>query len=292
MNRLERWGHGVLGTTTALLLVAGVVVGCSTGPERASGSTAGSATVVAGDVPVLTGAPDPASVPAPVWQAGTRGNGNPLVNFRDTPYNLEGAPPPDVVDAPDLEDVRAVRYTMPGGGRRAELEPNIDVQQEGDDLWFGFAWYLPPDFPVNTPGWQVLAQWKNAGEGSPPVELKVGNGQFQLDGGAGGEDPQETYFTQPIGPARAGLQTNIVVHIVFSTDPTKGQVDVWMNGQQRVAAFRPEGGTRYESADSYLKTGIYRDTAISEPSVLYLNDARVATSYASASALASPGASG
>ena len=65
--------------------------------------------------------------------------------------------------------------------------------------------YLPPDFPVNTPGWQVVAQWKNAGEGSPPVEIKVGNGQFQLDGGAGGENPQENDFTSsiPAGPAGA-----------------------------------------------------------------------------------------
>jgi hypothetical protein len=80
----------------------------------------------------------------------------------------------------------------------------------------------------------------------------------------------------------------VVLHIHFSTDPAKAQADAWMNGQKRIDAFRPPGGTRYSNDDSYLKTGIYRDTAIDQTAVLYLIDARVARSYDSAAALVGP----
>ncbi|HEY2221091.1 heparin lyase I family protein [Actinomycetospora sp.] len=278
--------HGLLGLAVSVLLVAGVIVGCSgsqgTGPTGSSGSTS-----AGGGAPPLTGAPDPASVPPPIWQANLSGP-NPLANFRNTPYNNDGAPAPEIEDAPGITGAKAVRYTVPGGGKRTELEPQVASYKEGDDAYFGFAWNLPDDFPVNADGWQVVAQWKNDGDGSPPIEVKIDHGQFVLDGGAGGEDPGDNYFTQPIGPAVVGQQTDLVLHVHFSTDPKKAQVDVWMNGQKRVDAYRPPGGTRYQDEDSYLKTGIYRDTAINQSATLYLIDARVARSYDSASALVGP----
>lgn len=277
--------HGLLGLAVSVLLVAGVVVGCSgTGGTSSTGSPG---TTVTGSAPPLTGAPDPASVPAPIWQAGLSGP-NPLANFRNTPYNNDGAPPPEIVDAPGITGAKAVRYTVPGGGKRTELEPQVQSYKEGNDAYFGFAWNLPQDFPVNADGWQVVAQWKNDGDGSPPIEVKVDHGQFVLDGGAGGENPGQNYFSVPIGPAVVGQQTDIVLHVTFSTDPTKAQVDVWMNGQKRIDAYRPPGGTRYQDEDSYLKTGIYRDSAIPQTATLYLIDARVARSYDSAAALVGP----
>jgi hypothetical protein len=278
--------HGLLGLAVAVLLVAGVVVGCSGSGGTPSGGTSGAPTAT-GEAPPLTNAPDPASVPPPIWAANLSGP-NPLGNFRDTPYNNDGAPAPTIVDAPGVTGAKAVRYTVPGGGKRTELEPKIQSYQEGNDAYFGFAWNLPTDFPVNADGWQVVAQWKNDGDGSPPVEVKVDHGQFVLDGGAGGDDPGATYYSVPIGPAVAGRQTDVVLHIHFSTDPQKSQVDVWMNGQKRIDAYHPPGGTRYSDEDSYLKTGIYRDTAINQTAVLYLIDARVATSYDSAAALVGP----
>jgi hypothetical protein len=282
--------HGLLGLTVSVLLIAGVIVGCSGSDDPSGGSSASSDSsgpAAGGTAPPLTGAPDPKTVPAPIWQADLSGP-NPLTHFRNTPYNNDGAPAPEVVDAPGISGAKAVRYPVPGGGKRSELEPQVDSYKEGDDAYFGFAWNLPDDFPVNADGWQVVAQWKNAGDGSPPIEVKIDHGQFVLDGGAGGDDPRANYFTKPIGPAITGQQTDVVLHIHFSTDPAKAQVDVWMNGQKRIDAFRPPGGTRYSSDDSYLKTGIYRDTAIDQTAVLYLIDARVARSYDSAAALVGP----
>lgn len=274
----------LLAAVSALLLVSAAVVGCSSGAPTTPDT---GATTAAGDAPTLGGAPDPASVPAPLWQASLSGP-DPLANFRDTPYNNVGASAPQLVDAPGLEGRKALEFTVPAGGQRSELEPTTDVFQEGDEAWFGFAWFVPRDFPVAADGFQVIAQWKNADEGSPPVEVKVAGGQFLLDGGAGGEDPQKNYFSMPIGPARTGVQTDIVVHLRFSTDPTTAVADVWMNGQQRIAGYRPPAGTRYEGQDSYVKTGIYRDTSLTQPARIDLVDARIAASYESAAALVGP----
>ena len=278
--------RGVLAAAAATVLVLGVAAGCSSSGSGSSGGTGSTGGTASGEAPSLTGAPDPASVPAPLWSANLSGP-DPLANFRDTPYNNDGAPAPVLVDAPGVSGAKALQFTVPAGGERSELEPNVDVYREGDEAWFGFAWNLPQDFPVSPQGFQVVAQWKNNGDGSPPIEVKIENGQFVLDGGAGGEDPKK-YFSMPIGPARTGQQTDVVVHIVFSTDPTRATADVWMNGQQRITALHPAGGTRYEGQDSYLKDGIYRDTANTEQARLDLVDVRVARSYESAAALVGP----
>ncbi|MCD2192089.1 polysaccharide lyase [Actinomycetospora endophytica] len=290
MTRDHPWAtrsRRALGAVAAVLLVAAVGVGCSSDGTGGAPSSTPPATTTTTKAPAATGAPDPATAPAPTWQLGT---GDLLSSFRDTPYNDEGAPPPVVVNSPNIPGRQAVSYTVPGGGIRAELEPKIPSLNEGDEAWYGFAWYLPPDFPVNTPDWQVVAQWKNFGDGSPPIEVKVGNGQFVLDGGAGGHHPAQNYFTQPIGAAQPGQQTDIVVHITFSSDPGQATADVWENGQQKITNFHPANGTLYEGEQSYLKTGIYRDSAIAQSATLFLDDARVGSSYESAAALAGAGA--
>ena len=278
----------VLGGASALLLVAGVAVGCTSAAAPPPNLLHADPTVlVDGDVPPLRTAPDPATVPAPLWAANLSGP-DPLANFRDTPYNNDGAKAPVLVDVPGVPGRKGLQFTVPAGGKRSELEPQTDGYREGDEAWFGFAWNLPAGFPTTPSGFQIVAQWKNSGEGSPPVEIKVADGQFLLDGGAGGDNPQENYFSVPIGPARTGVQSDLVVHIKFSDDPTKALVDVWMNGQQRVVGFRPPGGSRYQGDDSYLKTGIYRDPANTRDAQLVLVDARVAGSYPSAAALVGP----
>ena len=286
--RRRGWTVRALTSAAAMVLVAVAGAGCgSTGNGVQAASPPSTAT---GEVPARTGAPDPAAVPAPQWQLGS--GSDLLSSFRDTPYNNDGAPAPTVVSSPNIPGRQAISYTMPGGGKRTELEPRIPSLNEGDEAWYGFAWYLPPDFPVNTSDWQVVAQWKNFGDGSPPIEVKVGHGQFVLDGGAGGDHPARNYFTQPIGPARPGAQSDVVVHITFSSDPNQATADVWENGQQRIANLHPANGTLYDGEQSYLKTGIYRDSAISQSANLFLDDARVGSSYDSAAALAGPAAGG
>jgi hypothetical protein len=165
---------------------------------------------------------------------------------------------------------------MPGGGQRAEIEPNFRSLRAGDDLYFGFSVTFADGFPVGTDDWQVIAQWKNEGTGSPPVSVKVGKGQFLLDGGFDRGAP----FQVPMGPATVGTPHKVVVHIDF--EDGGGSVDTWVDGRQTLRGFRPPAGTLYSGATSYLKTGIYRNTSIGTPGTLYFDDWRIATSYATA----------
>src|SRR4029079_14983447 len=69
-----------------------------------------------------------------------------------------------------------------------------------------------------------------------------------------------------------------VVHVVFSSDPTKGTVDVWRDGLRVVSGWRPIGGTLYPGAPSYLETGIYRQTS-DDGAEMWQDQWAIGTSY-------------
>lgn len=220
-----------------------------------------------------------------------------LSQFKDTPWNVHGgASPPQVVSDPAL--VRDGRYamavTIPGvsdgegitGDSRNEVEPRVGEFTEGDEAWFGFSVMLGEDFPVHE-GWQVITQWKNVGEGSPPVELDVQDGVFRVSGGAGHPDDDVEAYAEQLAPAETGVWTDWVFRIRFSTDPDVGEIEVWKDGALVLPTYRPGSGTLYpldgEAEDeaheptSYLKTGYYRAAEISAPATVYYDSWRVGT---------------
>lgn len=196
--------------------------------------------------------------------------------FDDTPWNQVGSPDPEIVSDRVRDGKRALAVTIPPGGNRNELVPDIPKLTEGDELYFGFSTYLAPGFPVDA-GWQVLAQWKNDGTGSPPVSLKVENGQFLVHGGYGHPSGNRE-FRVPIGPAKAGVWDDWVWHIRFSDTPSKGFVEVWRNGEVAVERFSPDSGTLYPGLDSYLKIGYYRNPGIDTEGTVYIDNWRIGSS--------------
>ncbi|MGE3285932.1 MAG: polysaccharide lyase [Pseudonocardia sp.] len=214
-----------------------------------------------------------------------------LSQFKDTPWNVtRGGSEPEIVSDPQFvrEGRYAVKISIPTGETddkdgaccdpRAEIEPNISDIRDGDDLWFGFSTMLASDFPVNDE-WQVITQWKSRVDGSPPVSLNVERGAYLLAGGAGHPD-EEQPFVKELAPAVPGQWSDWVVHIAFSPDPRKGYVEVWQNGTPVLERYSPPGGTMYpaekgEDAESYLKTGYYRNGDITAPGVVYFDSWRV-----------------
>nr|WP_246326032.1 polysaccharide lyase [Actinomycetospora corticicola] len=193
---------------------------------------------------------------------------------------MVGAKTPTVVPATDLAGRKALRFTMPGGGKRSEIEPNVDNFTEGQDRYIRLSVRLADGFPVNANSWQLITQFKNEGTGSPPLELRIGNGNYILSGGFDHPGGSKN-FDKVIAPAVTGKVTTLVLHVKFSSSSAKSVVDAWVDGQQKVAGFRPPGGTLYPGNYSYWKLGLYRDTGIGQTATYELSDARLGTSYAS-----------
>ncbi len=253
--------------------LSGTLAAAPIAPSTPGTTTPGTRT--RGATPAVPGA-DPAAGAADggglLWQADFATG---LGQYRSTPWNIVGAPTPRVGTLPGGTKP-AVAFTMPGGGQRSEIEPNFRSLRAGDDLYFGFSVTLAPGFPADTDNWQVITQWKNEGTGSPPLSVKVGKGEYLLDSGFDRGAP----FQVPVGAAVPGRTQKVVVHVVFAEGG--GTVDTWVDGRPTLTGFRPPAGTLYSGLTSYLKTGIYRNTAIGQPGTLYFDDWRIATSYAAA----------
>jgi hypothetical protein len=213
-----------------------------------------------------------------LWSAGLE-TGD-LSAFHVYDSDRVGSPGPTVVDDPAVaRDGRyAVAFPVPPGGNRNEIVPRLRLLRPGDDLWFAFSTGLAPGFPVDR-AWQVVSQWKNQGEGSPPLELTVADGAYQLSGGFGHPDGPRR-FSRPLGAAVAGRWDDWIVHVRFSADPTAGSVEVWRNGTLALPSFAPPGGTLYPGAASYLKVGYYRNPQIDVAGTLVMDSLRVGTTAA------------
>ncbi|HEY2222352.1 polysaccharide lyase [Actinomycetospora sp.] len=209
---------------------------------------------------------------AALWDAAIATTG--LTGFKDTPYNVTGSSSVTVVDAP----TKAIRFTVPAGSQRAEIEPDVGHFTEGETRYFRVTYVLPPSFPTDPQGFQLATQWKNDGDGSPPLELRVERGRFVLGGGyarPGGS----ALFSTDIAPVVTGRAVDIVAGIRFSSDPAKGRVDVWIDGQQKLTDYRPPGGTLYPGQSSYWKVGLYRDTANTTSATADLTGAALGNTY-------------
>ena len=183
-----------------------------------------------------------------VWQSDFTGSG--FNNYKSTPWNDVGASAPVLVTSTVNAPAKAARFTVPGGGTRSEIEPNVVNFTEGADYYFGDTFTLPTTFPVDETSWQVITQWKNADTGSPPEELKIGHGNVILDGGYGYPTGPagSKYWTQTLAPATTATQTTVVLHIHFSSNPSLGSIDAWVNGTQVLTGYHPISGTLYPTA--------------------------------------------
>ena len=241
--------------------------------EPAARTTAAAPHSASGAAPhTTTAAPTPSTPPPAVddggktlWSADFASAG--LRNFLSTPWNNQGAAAPTLGGG-------LLNFSMPGGGKRSEVEPKFKDLQEGDEYYFGFSVKLAPDFPVGTSDWQVITQFKNDGTGTPPLELKVQNGKFLIDGDSGA-------FSRVVGDATPGRWTHLALKVKFSS--SDGSVSAWQDGVQKIADYAPPSGTMYAGKSSYVKTGIYRDPSIGQAGKLSFGSWAIGTTLGSVS---------
>jgi hypothetical protein len=206
-----------------------------------------------------------------------------LSQYQKTPWNIVAGDPPAVVPDPDHEKKASIRFSIGGTsstadgiccGSRAEILPAFPDLREGDDLYFRFSTMLAPGFPTDAV-WQVITQFKQNFDGSPPLSLNVEQGQYRVEGGYGYPGGSRQFIAN-LGEASTGVWVSWVMHVKFSTDPRVGFVELWKDGAVALSRYFPPGGTLYPGPNgvdaSYVKTGLYRDPTIDQRGTIYFAD--------------------
>jgi Polysaccharide lyase len=165
------------------------------------------------------------------------------------------------------------------GSERCELVgPSLPDERE---RWFRLAMYVPsaadpPD------GWEIMSQWYSIYGGSPPLAL-FNDYDLPMRWSLRRGDSSETYWrSEELARDR---WHEIVVGVFLSQSPSRGWVEVWLDGEQQTlenGETRMYGQTR-GSAPGAFKTGIYRSPDSTGTSIQYLDDFSVGSSRESVS---------
>jgi polysaccharide lyase-like protein len=216
------------------------------------------------------------------------------------------------VTAPVAQGRYAFAFTVSDGdncyGERAEVGQALPSRpgftgprrlfEQGDDRWIAFSVYLGRRFPVNTRRWDVIAQWKQlistAVVPVPMLALQVHDGGFYLERAAGTASPIATTVSKRLAPAVTGRWVKITMHIVFSTDPAVGRVEIYGDpdgaGMRQLMAPHHFSTLATDAAGnavpSHSRIGIYRSASIGGTARLYYDGYVVATGRSAAEAAA------
>src|SRR3954452_757398 len=185
------------------------------------------------------------------------------------------------VSSPDAQGKRAYEVAVHDGdnsyGERCEIgmgnpgKRGFPLFQEGDERWISFQVYLPDDYPIDTPDWQLFFQIHQQGDGGcPPIALGIEDGQMKLFKSA-----RNTYVLDTREMWTAPVQRNrwikLTLHIKNSTDDNTGFVELFgdLDGNgvktllERTATHTmtkdPHGGG---AMTNHARVGIYRNPAI------------------------------
>ena len=160
------------------------------------------------------------------------------------------------------------------GSERCELV-GPSLPHEGE-RWYRQAFYMPSEGdPPDS--WQIISQWYSNYGGSPPLALFQDMDlpmRFSLRHG----DSSRLYWRSD--ELERDRWHEIVVGVYFSESPSRGWVEVWLDGRQQTLAngrTRMHGATRGATRGSF-KTGIYRDPDSEVTSLQYLDDVSVGPS--------------
>ncbi len=160
----------------------------------------------------------------------------------------------DIVASPVLAGHDAWRFRV-NAGERAELIDDNAARRfnEGDEWWVGDVLYIPSQSFVTDTN-HTLMQFKNAGTGSPPLNMDV---RPWLSGLAmQAEEPGGVQYPVFMPHAQLyGRAIPIEIHVKFSSNPGVGFYEVWADGVQKIAPRFM--ATLLSGLYSYFKQGQY-----------------------------------
>jgi hypothetical protein len=153
-------------------------------------------------------------------------------------------------------------------GERCQLVgPALPDERE---LWFRQAIYVPSTSDPPT-GWEIMSQWYTVSDGSPLLALFNNKGLPMRWSLRRGDSSMSYWHSREL--ARDQWH-EIVVGVFLSEAPTRGWVEVWLDGKQQTLE---NGGTRMHGqtrgpVPGPFTTGIYRNPDSSGTSIKYMDD--------------------
>lgn len=98
----------------------------------------------------------------------------------------------------------------------------------GDDRYISFATLFPTGFPTITNWFQVAEIYGPPYGGSPTVSIDVKGNKIGL-----WRDGTHNFDTPWMAPLQINQWMNVTLHVKFSTNPSVGFVEIWLNGVQQ-----------------------------------------------------------
>jgi hypothetical protein len=183
-------------------------------------------------------------------------------------------------------------------GERCEIgmanpgRAGFPIFREGDERWISFQMYLPDDYPIETPDWNLFFQIHQQGDGGcPPIAMGVRNGQFKL-----WKSVRNTYVLDTAemwsAPAQRNRWVKFTLHIKNSADPNVGFVELFgdIDGQgmktllERTATHTMTKTAAGDSMINHARVGIYRNPRISGTAHILFDGFTISTDRESAEA--------
>lgn len=178
-------------------------------------------------------------------------------------------------------------------GLRAELRDWYNAPFE-EDVWYGFATYLPESFQPPAGVGVVLAQWHDQAElgdpsGKPPLALRYLDGSLRVTGAfsqVASHDPERRYVLHEIANVSRDSWLDFVFRARWSR-AGDSSVDGFLGGQ-KLFSFEGPLGYRNQLKGPYFKLGVYASGEIDEPLVAYHDNYGRSDSFAAVDPSAAP----
>ncbi|MDQ2076462.1 polysaccharide lyase [Marinimicrobium sp. ABcell2] len=106
-----------------------------------------------------------------------------------------------------------------------KYQPDAEYTREGEDTYFGWSFYLPETL---TESRHELGYWESDQSWQQIFRFNIVGSTFGFQASRAPEP-----FWEETDFASAGVWRDVAMHIHWSTDPEKGFVDVWLDGEPK-----------------------------------------------------------
>ena len=199
-----------------------------------------------------------------------------------------------VVQSPGRAKQSAIRLeVMPGdtdvagsgsGAERADamIGSTLTDAVEGREQWWAWSTYFPSDYrPTPSTAWNLFLDFHNTGEsGQANINFLADSHfdppQLQMTVYGGPSPDRAPQSTFRLGRAHRNQWYDFALHVVWSSNPRVGSVELYLNGRRVVRQVHR--ATLYAGQGAYLKLANYREAG-PQPSAILAAGVRRVESY-------------